>query len=150
MSSGGAHFSVSRATRMLSSVSLGGPDRRVSGAVAGVAACREAVLDEPGTAETSGSWAEERMESELSALPPTSAGGARQDELKRRRDKLSSFLTPDGGKKQTAVYLPVVVSARPSEAPGVAGPCAGASGTVEVVSALAMVTSFALPASSPQ
>lgn len=47
-------------------------------------------------------------------------------------------------------YLPVVVSARPSWAPGVIGPLVSAVGTVEVVSALAMVTSLALPASSPQ
>lgn len=45
-------------------------------------------------------------------------------------------------------YPPVVVSARPSEVLGVVGAWAG--GTVEVVSALAMVTSLALPASSPQ
>lgn len=51
---------------------------------------------------------------------------------------------------QLVVYLPVVVSARPSGAPGVAGPCAFVGGTVEVVSALAMVTSLALLASSPQ
>lgn len=51
---------------------------------------------------------------------------------------------------QLVVYLPVVVSALPSGAPGVAGPCASAVGTVEVVSALAMVTSLALLASSPQ
>lgn len=48
------------------------------------------------------------------------------------------------------VYLPVVVSARPSGTPTVAVPCASARGTVEVVSALAMVTSLALLASSPQ
>lgn len=42
------------------------------------------------------------------------------------------------------------MSARPSRAPGVAGPCSRARGTVEVVSALAMVTSLALLASSPQ
>lgn len=47
-------------------------------------------------------------------------------------------------------YLPVVVSARPSWAPGVIGPLVSTVGTVEVVSALAMVTSLALPASSPQ
>lgn len=46
--------------------------------------------------------------------------------------------------------LSVVVSARPSGAPGVAGPLACAGGTVDVVSALAMVTSLALAASSPQ
>ena len=46
----------------------------------------------------------------------------------------------------------VVVSARPSRAPGVGGPwcCGTTRATVEVVSALAMVTSLALPTSSPQ
>lgn len=45
-------------------------------------------------------------------------------------------------------YLPVVVSARPS--PAELFSCPGARVTVEVVSALAMVTSRALEVSSPQ
>lgn len=50
--------------------------------------------------------------------------------------------------KQLCTYPPVVVSALPSTVPGVLGPWL--IGTVDVVSALAIVTSLALLTSSPQ
>lgn len=55
-----------------------------------------------------------------------------------------------GKHTQKKAYLPVVVSARPSGTAAGAMPCVTAGGTVEVVSAFAMVTSLALLASSPQ
>lgn len=71
---------------MLSRVSLVGPGVSVDGAVVAMTACRGVVLDDPGTAEVS-SPSEERMESELSALPLTSAPTARQEELENKREK---------------------------------------------------------------
>lgn len=72
---------------MLSSVSLGGPGGTVGGTAAPIPACSIAVLDDPGTAEVSRPWAE-RIDSELSALPLTSAPIARREELENKQKKV--------------------------------------------------------------
>ena len=68
---------------MLSKVSLGGPGGTVGGTVVPILACSIVVLDDPGTAEGSRPCAE-RMGSELSALPLTSAPIARREELENK------------------------------------------------------------------
>lgn len=72
-------------------------------------------------------------------------------EGQKRKSKFGQKLF-SGGKHthKKKAYLPVVVSARPSGTTVGAIPWVSAGGTVEVVSAFAMVTSLALLASSPQ
>lgn len=81
------YFSVSKATRMLSRVSLGCPWWTEGGSVVPVPACSIAFLDDPGTADVSRPC-EERMGSELSALPLTSAPMASREELKTKGEKI--------------------------------------------------------------
>lgn len=86
-SGGRTYFSVSRATRMLSRVSLGGPCGTVGGSIVPIPACGATGLDDPGTTEVS-SPCGERMDSELSALPLTSAPVASREELENKNPKV--------------------------------------------------------------
>lgn len=78
------YFSVSRATRMLSRVSFGGPWGTGISSVVSALSCSTAVLNDPGTSEGSSPCAE-RTGRELSALTLTSAPTATREELKTRK-----------------------------------------------------------------
>lgn len=147
---------------MLSRVSRGGPTGTGTCSVVPNLGCSNVNLDDPGTGEASN-----RSSRELSALLPPSVSTANWDKLRSEADGNLDFF-PDhkslllsniyylfNGKRlinkhHKWLYLPVVVSARPSGTAAVAPSWTTAGGTVEVVSALAMVTSLALLASSPQ